>query len=80
MARAYAPRVSPNLRRAAHQALDLILDALAEEQRLAEGQAPRKRSRGPAPVRVPAPARELTPEERRELDRHLGRAGYKKSA
>lgn len=68
--------MSPNLRRAAHQALDLILDALAEEQR----ETPKKRVRGPAPPIPIAPSRPLTKDEQEHLDRQLGRGGYKKTA
>jgi hypothetical protein len=70
--------VSPNLRRAAHQALDIVLDALAEEGRAAQPVA--KKRRGQVAAELPVPARELTADERAQLDRQLRRAGYKKSA
>jgi hypothetical protein len=65
--------VSPNLRRAAHQALDIILDALAEEGR----EKKTKKSRGR--VQIPAPQVDLSPELQAQLDRQLARAGYRKA-
>lgn len=66
-------KVSSRLRCAAHQALDLILDALAED-------APTKR-RGPSlPKKVPMP--DLPPERvaelREQLDMQMKRRGYVK--
>lgn len=74
----YARRVSPNLRRAVHQAVDLLLDALEQE---AEQAKPIKR-RGPSqPATIPMP--DLPPEKVAELtgvlDRHMTRNGYKKT-
>lgn len=74
--------MSPNLRQAAHRALDIILDALAEEQAVAAGRPPKRRTRGPAkppPLVVPALAPERLAELEAQADRHLGRAGYKKA-
>ena len=69
-------RLSPNFRRAAHQALDLLLDAWAEEQR-AEPAKPKRR--GPVVVDLP-PAPPLSPELQAQLDRQMRRNGYKKTA
>lgn len=71
--------MSPNLRRAAHQALDLILDAWAEEQR-AES-APKRRRGQVTPLAIEMP--ELSPEKKLELeeqlDRQMRRNGYRKA-
>lgn len=66
--------MSPGLRRAAHQALDLILDALAEEGR--EVKKPRRRGQAAPPLPPPV---ELAPELQAQLDRQLARAGYRKA-
>lgn len=66
-------KVSPALRRAAHQAVDLILDALAEDERA----LPKKRARAATPPPAVKPARELTREEHAQLERQLRRAGYR---
>ncbi len=65
--------MSPNLRRAAHQALDLILDALAEES------APVKTKKTRARATPPALPPDVTPEELARIGAHLARAGYQKA-
>lgn len=67
--------MSPNLRQAAHRALDILLDAIADEM---SGTPPKRARRGPSPNRVPPPTRPLTHEEQAELDKRLARAGYKR--
>lgn len=67
--------MSPNLRRAAHQALDLILDALAAESE----QTKPVRRRGPSIATPPPPQRPLTPEEETELESRLAKAGYRRT-
>lgn len=68
--------MSPNLRRAAHQALDLILDALAEEARGEPAVKAKKRRPRAEPPTMPA---DMTPQELALIDRHLARAGYRKT-
>lgn len=72
-----ASYVSPAFRRACHQALDLVLDAWADER---EEQTKPKRQRAPSmPKKLDVPP--LSPERLRELeeqvDRQRQRAGYK---
>jgi hypothetical protein len=72
--------VSPNVRRAMHQALDLVLDALAEEER--EQPAPARKRRGqvtPEPIAMPVLAPEKLIELEAQLARQMGRAGYRKA-
>lgn len=68
--------MSPLVRRALHQALDIVLDALAAEQ---EAKSLPKR-RGPVGPRLdPLDPSSLPPELRAQLDRHMARTGYKKA-
>lgn len=65
--------MSPSFRRAMHQALDIVLDALEAEQE----QRPQKRKRGPA---VPSlPKIELTPEERERARKSWEKSGWRKA-
>lgn len=68
--------MTPGLRRALHQCIDILCDALADE----EAETPKKRTRGPSNVKkLPLPV--LSTEERAkleaQLDRQLARNGYK---
>lgn len=65
--------MSPSFRRAAHQALDILLDALADEER---GE-PKKRKRNTYPK--PLPKVDASPELVREVEARLARAGYRKA-
>jgi hypothetical protein len=70
--------VSPNVRRAMHQALDIVLDALAEEQR--EQPAPARKRRGQVlPSIVPLDPGELPPHLQEQLARQMHRNGYRKA-
>lgn len=62
--------ITPALRRAVHQAADLILDALSEPAVVP------KRRRGPVVPELPKPPRDLTPDERAKLSAQLKKAGY----
>jgi len=66
-------RVSPNLRRAFHNALDIVLDALAEE----EATPKRKRARVETVEALPEG---VTAEEIAASDARLRRAGFRKKA
>jgi hypothetical protein len=66
--------ISPQLRRALHTALDVVLDALEEE---AAGTKP-KRTRTITPP--PVDDSDLTPEALESARQHLARAGYKRKA
>lgn len=68
--------MSPGLRRAFHQALDLVLDALAEEER----QAPAKKRRKIAAKPMPPLPPDTTPEEMAQAAALFERAGWRKSA
>ncbi len=71
--------MSPNLRRAFHQALDIVLDAVADEQ--AEEAKP-KRQRAPSapkPLAVPSLSAEKLRELEAQVDRQRSRGGYKKT-
>lgn len=63
--------MKPNIRRAAHQALDILLDAIAEE-------APKKTRRGAADPELP-PEPEVSPEMAAKIAAKLERAGYRKT-
>lgn len=68
--------MTPALRRALHQCVDILCDALADEQ----AETPKKRTRGPSKTK-PLPVPVLSAEERAkleaQLDRQLARNGYK---
>jgi hypothetical protein len=65
--------MTPTLRRALHQALDLVLDALAEEP-----EKPRRKRR-PCVVRtLPLPA-DTTPADMACVEAQLARAGFRKA-
>jgi hypothetical protein len=65
--------VSPNLRRAWHQALDIVLDAIAEE-----GAAePKKKRRGRARADLPPLPKDVTAEELARVKSQLAKAGYR---
>lgn len=68
--------MAPAVRRAFHQALDLVLDALAEEQR----GTPTKRRR-PPPLARPLPPLppDVTDEDIARVTQKLERAGYRKA-
>lgn len=66
-------KITPGIRRAAHQALDLILDALAEEQRETPTKK-RRRARAEPPTLPP----DVSPEELAHVGRQLARSGYVK--
>lgn len=69
--------MSPNLRQAAHRALDILLDAIAEEM---AGDVKPKRRRGPSASRIePLDPKELPPHLRAQLDRQMARQGHKKA-
>lgn len=68
--------MSPLLRRALHQALDIVLDALAEEQEARP--APRRRG-SVGPKLDPIDPSDLPPDLRAQLDRHMSRNGYRKA-
>jgi hypothetical protein len=70
--------VSPGLRRAAHQALDIILDALAAEQDDAPPLKKPKVRKGPV-VRPLPPEAVLSPELQKQLDHQLAKAGYRRA-
>lgn len=64
--------MKPNIRRAAHQALDTILDAIAEQDE------PKKKRRGSAEPELP-PEPEVSPEMAAKIRSKLERAGYRKT-
>lgn len=70
--------VSPNLRRALHQALDLVLDAIEDDAQ----QTPKKRTRGPA-IPKPLPMPDLPAEELAaidaQLERQMAKAGFRRT-
>jgi len=68
--------MSPNLRRAFHQALDIVLDALEDEAK--EEKPKRKRRTVDAPpAELPS---DVSPEELAKIHARLSRAGYKPRA
>lgn len=69
-------KVGPHVRRALHQALDIVLDAIAADERAAPA---KKRTRGPAQPSVTMPA-DVTPEELAAAERTWARNGYRKTA
>ena len=71
-----APMISPVFRRAAHQALDLLIDAWAEESRKPP---PRKRARGAAPRPAKQLPADVTAEELERAREMWSRAGYRKA-
>lgn len=70
--------MTPTLRRAFHQALDLVLDALADEARNDNAKPRRKR----APL-VPKPLPPLPPDVSADVQatvrKHLERSGFRKT-
>lgn len=67
--------MKPNRRRAFHQALDIILDAIEEE-----GDAPVKKSRRRGPAQPPPePEPEVSPEVEAKIRSHLEKAGYRRT-
>lgn len=70
--------MTPALRRAFHQALDLVLDAMADEAR--NDNARPKRKRVPAvPKPLPPLPSDVTPDERAAVRKHLERSGFRKT-
>jgi hypothetical protein len=67
--------ITPGLRRALHEALDHVLDAVAEDERAANGTTGKKARRYRAPY-VPTPEQlaRITPEVRAQADAALARA------
>ncbi len=65
-------KVTPTLRHALHQCVDLLCDAIAEEQR---SEPTKKRRARATPPAMPA---DVTAEELADVVRHLARAGYSK--
>lgn len=68
--------VSPNLRRALHHALDLVLDAIVEEQEALLTKPKQRRVVEPKPIVAP---REATPEEKEKVLQNLLRQGFRKA-
>lgn len=71
--------VSPSLRRALHQCIDILCDALAEEAR---GQPLKKvkKRRGPcAETLEPLDPAELPPHLREQLEQQMKKNGYRKA-
>lgn len=68
--------MSPLLRRALHQALDIVLDALAAEQE--SKPAPKRRGSVGAKLEPLDPS-DLPPDLMAQLDRHMTRNGYRKA-
>lgn len=68
-------RMSPNLRRAMHQALDVILDALAEEAT----EKPKKRARNVLPPELP-PVESISPKMKEKAEKALIRSGWRPAA
>jgi hypothetical protein len=66
---------SRNLRRAAHQALDIILDAIEEED---DAPVKKSRRRGPAQPELP-PEPEASPELKEKVRASLERASYRRT-
>jgi hypothetical protein len=65
--------MNPNIRRAFHQAIDIILDAIAEGDTLAP-----KKSRRRGPAQPPAPVEtDASPELKAKVRASLERAGYR---
>lgn len=71
----HGSKVTPNLRRAFHQALDLVLDALAEEER----GAPKKRRRPSVARALPPLPEGLSEEKIAEIEARWERAGWKRA-
>jgi hypothetical protein len=71
--------ISPAVRRAFHQALDLVLDAMNEDAAANDNAAKRKR-RPPTPAPLPPLPADLTPEELEQSDARLAKAGYRRRA
>ncbi len=70
--------MTPSLRRAFHQALDIVLDALSEDERAANANhTPRKRR--PLAKPLPPLPPDVTPEELAASEERLARAGYRKA-
>lgn len=63
--------MKPDLRRAAHQALDILLDAITDD-------VPKKHRRGPADPELP-PEPEVSPDMAAKIAAKLERAGYRKT-
>jgi hypothetical protein len=72
--------VTPALRRAFHQALDLVLDALAEDARN-DNARPKKKHRTDRPAKTlpPLPSN-LTKAEKEAIEQRLERQGFRKTA
>lgn len=67
--------MSPNPRQAIHRAVDLVLDAIADEM---ASEKPKRPRRGPSPVRIePLDPATLPPHLRAQLDKHMARTGYR---
>jgi len=68
--------MTPSLRRALHQALDLVLDAIAEDAR---NDAPKRRKRPALAKPLPPLPANIDPEVERVVNRQLERAGFRKA-
>jgi hypothetical protein len=68
--------MKPNVRRAMHQALDIVLDAMSEDEPSAD--VKKSRRRGPVQRELP-PEPEVSPEVEAKIDAHLRRAGYRQA-
>ncbi len=68
--------MNPNTRRALHQALDIVLDAMSEDKTSVV--AKKSRRRGPVQPEPP-PRPEVSPEVTEKVRAQLERAGYRKA-
>ncbi len=69
--------MTPSLRRAFHQALDLVLDALAEDTRAANDTTKPKKRKPPIAKPLPPLPKDVTAAERKRIAEHLERQGFR---